>query len=285
MLKEAATRAAAWARLRLALAPEDLLPVINVRGTLDVEFRYSRRHLLFMIQELLEHAIERTMRRHAQRKAMMAANSDGAGSDAGAAGNVPPPIEVVLSETNKEVVVKVSDQGGGTHRAGLEAVWSYHHEYHRLWAEYDATMRAAASASAAGAGAVAAPKGGRLIGHPETLLSASLVRLCRDYREHEDAAAAADPAAAAAVEAAAAESLMLTADSATGTGIPELPAWCGFGLPIARMVARYLEGDLRLASIDGYGTDAYLYVKKMAAAGVEPTPESFNFTPAEHAYV
>lgn len=40
-------------------------------------------------------------------------------------------------------------------------------------------------------------------------------------------------------------------------------AGLGYGLPIARLYARYFGGDLSLMSVDGYGTDAYLVLNRM----------------------
>lgn len=35
----------------------------------------------------------------------------------------------------------------------------------------------------------------------------------------------------------------------------------GYGLPISRLYARYLHGDLVVLSCDGFGTDAIIYLK------------------------
>lgn len=54
------------------------------------------------------------------------------------------------------------------------------------------------------------------------------------------------------------------ADNTTTTG-PSSPilAGLGFGLPMSRAYARYFGGDLDLISLEGYGTDAYLYLPRL----------------------
>ncbi|RPA86241.1 alpha-ketoacid dehydrogenase kinase [Ascobolus immersus RN42] len=38
----------------------------------------------------------------------------------------------------------------------------------------------------------------------------------------------------------------------------------GYGLPISRLYARYFGGDLRLISMEGYGTDVYLHLNRLS---------------------
>jgi len=45
----------------------------------------------------------------------------------------------------------------------------------------------------------------------------------------------------------------------------------GYGLPISRLYARYFGGDLRLISMEGYGTDAYLHLSRLSDSE-EPLP-------------
>nr|CAB3264755.1 [Pyruvate dehydrogenase (acetyl-transferring)] kinase isozyme 2, mitochondrial [Phallusia mammillata] len=54
----------------------------------------------------------------------------------------------------------------------------------------------------------------------------------------------------------------------------------GYGLPISRLYARYLGGDLEIQSMEGYGTDAYVYLKSLSTAAVETVPV-FNSTTTE----
>jgi pyruvate dehydrogenase kinase 2/3/4 len=43
-------------------------------------------------------------------------------------------------------------------------------------------------------------------------------------------------------------------------------AGLGYGLPISRLYARYFGGDLQVISMEGYGTDAYLHLKRLGNA-------------------
>jgi pyruvate dehydrogenase kinase 2/3/4 len=40
-------------------------------------------------------------------------------------------------------------------------------------------------------------------------------------------------------------------------------AGLGYGLPLSRLYARYFGGDLQIISMEGYGTDAYLHLRRL----------------------
>lgn len=46
----------------------------------------------------------------------------------------------------------------------------------------------------------------------------------------------------------------------------------GYGLPLARLYARYFGGDVRLMSMEGYGTDAYIFLKASPDDALEHLP-------------
>lgn len=58
--------------------------------------------------------------------------------------------------------------------------------------------------------------------------------------------------------------------------IPPLAGF-GYGLPLSRLYARYLNGNIRLMSVEGYGTDAVIYLQNYTEEAGEVLP-LFNKT-------
>ncbi len=47
----------------------------------------------------------------------------------------------------------------------------------------------------------------------------------------------------------------------------------GFGLPMSRLYARYLGGDLSIVSVEGFGTDALVQLKRAKKDALEMLPQ------------
>jgi len=115
-----------------------------------------------------------------------------------------PPIKVVIADgaDNEDVVIKVSDEGGGIPRSNTQKIWSY------LFTTADPKIQA----GMVGSGPVDMDHG----------LDAPLAGL-------------------------------------------------GYGLPISRSYCRYFGGDLSIMSMEGYGTDAFVYLTRLGDTR-EPLP-------------
>jgi pyruvate dehydrogenase kinase 2/3/4 len=83
-------------------------PEVIISGRLDFTFPYVPTHLHYIMLELLKNSMRATVDWH--------------GVDADY-----PPIKVVIADgkENEDVVIKVSDEGGGIPRSNMNRIWSY----------------------------------------------------------------------------------------------------------------------------------------------------------------
>lgn len=52
--------------------------------------------------------------------------------------------------------------------------------------------------------------------------------------------------------------------ASSGTAASSPMAGLGFGLPLSRLYARFLGGDIRLVSLPGYGSDVYISIPDLS---------------------
>jgi len=83
-------------------------PEVVLHGRTDLTFSYIPSHLYYMFFELLKNSLRAVAEHH--------------GVD-----NKMPPVKVIIAdgETNEDVVIKISDEGGGIPRSHLPRIWSY----------------------------------------------------------------------------------------------------------------------------------------------------------------
>eukprot|EP00574_Skeletonema_japonicum_P005629 CAMPEP_0201728174 /NCGR_PEP_ID=MMETSP0593-20130828/14982_1 /ASSEMBLY_ACC=CAM_ASM_000672 /TAXON_ID=267983 /ORGANISM="Skeletonema japonicum, Strain CCMP2506" /LENGTH=479 /DNA_ID=CAMNT_0048220199 /DNA_START=149 /DNA_END=1589 /DNA_ORIENTATION=- len=159
-------------------------PEVIITGRLDMTFPYVPTHLHYIMLELLKNSMRATVEYH--------------GVDADY-----PPIKVVIADgsDNEDVIIKVSDEGGGIPRSNMKRIWSY------LFTTADPEIQE---------GMVA-------------------------FNENVD------------------------------HSIDSPLAGLGYGLPISRSYARYFGGDLSIMSMEGYGTDCFVYLTRLGNTR-EPLP-------------
>jgi pyruvate dehydrogenase kinase 2/3/4 len=112
-----------------------------------------------------------------------------------------PPIKVIIADgaDNEDVVIKITDEGGGISRTNMKKIWSY------LFTTADPSIQ-------------------------EGMVGGGV--------DH---------------------------------GIDSPLAGLGYGLPISRSYCRYFGGDLSIMSMEGYGTDAFVYLTRLGNTK-EPLP-------------
>jgi len=151
-------------------------PQVTIHGRTDLTFPYVPSHISYILLELLKNSMRASVEYH--------------GID-----NMPP-IRIVIAdgEKNEDVIIKVSDEGGGIPRSHMKRIWSY------LFTT----------------------------AHPEVL-----------------------------------ESLVSTSDAVRDFDTQTPLAGLGYGLPVSRNYARYFGGDLVVMSMEGYGTDSFIYLSRL----------------------
>ncbi|KAK3325275.1 branched-chain alpha-ketoacid dehydrogenase kinase [Apodospora peruviana] len=99
-----------------AYGPEVVMPEIKIDGHLDANFPYILSHLEYVIGELLRNSIQAVVEKH-QRRKDKDTNPD----------RPPPPIEVTICESpqSQNVIIRISDQGGGIPRDIMPHLWSF----------------------------------------------------------------------------------------------------------------------------------------------------------------
>ena len=160
-------------------------PSVTLHGQLDNVFPYVPTHLHYILLELLKNSMRATCEFHGDEGAL-------------------PHIKVIVADgdANEDVVIKVSDEGGGIRRSHMKRIWSY-------------------------------------------LFTTAAPSVQEGFVDIGGAAG----------------------DHDTDSPLAGL----GFGLPISRAYARYFGGDLQASSLEGWGTDVFLYLRRTTDSD-EPLP-------------
>jgi len=157
--------------------PEFDCPELIIQGNQSAEIAYVPHHLYYILFELIKNSFQATAQHHGVRLGQEEL----------------PPVRVTIGDSieNEDIVIKVSDEGGGIPRSHTKRIFSY------------------------------------LFTTAEPVFNIE------------------------------------TADDLESFGRNSPLAGLGYGLPIARLYARYFGGDLHIISVEGFGTDAFLYLHKI----------------------
>jgi len=150
-------------------------PDVTLHGCLNETFPFMPSHLHHILFEIIKNSLRAVVEFH--------------GQDA----DDYPAVRVIVADSkdNEDVVIKVSDEGGGIARSSMHRIWSYF--YTTAYAQFDLV-------------------------------------------------------------------------DATDFSVDTPLAGLGYGLPLSRVFARYFGGDINIMSMEGYGTDAFLHLRKVGNA-------------------
>lgn len=182
------------------------IPEIKIQGHLEATFPYVLSHLEYIAGELFRNSIQAVMQ--------FRKNST----------SQPPPIEVLICESPQQVVIRISDQGGGIPRDILPFLWSFN-------------------------------KGPRSAVRLRNL--EKVPALAATMQELQEPTSRTSGAGQPGFPGRPRESSL----SSLSSRPPDLRL--GMGLPMSRVYAEYWAGGLELHSLEGYGVDAFLQISKL----------------------
>ena len=196
------------------------LPDLEIEGDLGCSFPFMVPHLHYLMSEILRNSYEATIKSH--------------GDTAGKL----PPIKITIVDSKKEVVFRISDQGGGMPHDQLAEIWSFGKcpqlartslsNFHRI-------------------------PGLQLYSNLKvTPAGSSVVTPSLDHTSLFDAD----------------DQRKLTSTTHKKSTLDSLMSRpyknkLGLGLPMCKVYADYWNGDLSMNSIEGYGSDTCLTLSKL----------------------
>lgn len=203
------------------LYPEARMPEIIIEGLTDTTFLYMKSHLDYIIGEILRNSIEATVKKHYFVKNAMES---------------PPPIVVSITNTSKNILIRISDQGGGIPSDVLPDVWSF-------------------------------SKGPRSQGRLDNFkqvptfagITEEVAKSTAEHQSHHHDQLTAQFFQHPSI------SLIDDALYSSLTSLSSRPPYLklGMGLPLSRVYADYWDGHLDLHSLEGYGVDVFLRISRL----------------------
>ena len=90
----------------LAYAHYGESPDIQILGATNLEFPYVEGHIYLCLFELLKNSLRATIETHQDSDSL-------------------PPVKVIIADGAEDITIKISDEGGGIPRSGMDKIWTY----------------------------------------------------------------------------------------------------------------------------------------------------------------
>lgn len=196
----------------------DNMPDLEIEGDLDTSFPFMVPHLHYLFGEILRNSFEATIREHADKTSKKL-----------------PPIKIIVINSPREVMFRISDQGGGINHNKLDKIWSFGKSpelargslasFHRIpgLQLYSNLKVTAAGSSIVGDDVFNSTSVGDINQTSTKSKSSTLEQLIKRPFEYK----------------------------------------LGLGLPMCKVYADYWNGNLSMNSLEGYGSDTCLTLSKL----------------------
>lgn len=194
------------------------MPDLRIEGDVDCSFPFMVPHLHYLIGEILRNSFQATIKTHGETTDKKL-----------------PPIKITVVNSSKDVIFRISDQGGGVPHNKLRSIWSFGKtpalarqslaNFHRIpglqmYSNLQVT-----------------PAGSSIVDNRDALGLTSV----GDVGE------------------------LISTKSSTLEKLTTRPNQfkLGLGLPMCKVYADYWNGDLTMNSLEGYGSDTCLTLSKL----------------------
>lgn len=89
--------------------PKERMPDLEIEGDLNTSFPFMVPHLHYLFGEILRNSYEATIKEHSEKSSKKKL----------------PPIKIIIVNSPREIVFRISDQGGGINHNKLAKIWSF----------------------------------------------------------------------------------------------------------------------------------------------------------------
>lgn len=198
------------------------MPSLIIEGDTDAHFPFMVPHLHYLFGEILRNSYQATIRAH------------GASTE-----KKLPPIKITIIDSKKQVLFRISDQGGGISHSKLESIWNFGKNpelarqslanFHRI-------------------------PGLQMYSNLQVTPSGSSIVETQEAQEGLGQTSVGDI-----------NNMSTAAKKSTLSQLITRPYKykLGLGLPMCKVYADYWNGDLTMNSLEGYGSDTCLTLSKL----------------------